>query len=171
MSNCTIGDILNLKRGFDLTKEEMKHGKFPVVGSNGIIGFHSVSNVKKPVITLGRSGTVGIPHIYEEDCWVHNTALFIDDFKGNNPYYLYYLLQVVNINQVATSTGVPTLNRNFVYPLKIHFENDVIKQNKIVAILYSIDRQIKRNNDMVHKLRFFKPALSFSENGGMKYAG
>lgn len=167
---CSIGDILSLQRGYDLTKEEMKGGAIPVVGSNGIIGSHNVYNVKNPVITLGRSGTVGIPHIYEENCWVHNTALFVSDFKGNNPYYLYYLLQVININQVATSTGVPTLNRNFVYPLKIQFEGDLNKQNKIASLLYLIDRQIKRNNEMVQKLQSFKPAFNFSKNGGMRYA-
>ena len=156
---CSIGDILSLQRGYDLTKEEMKGGVIPVVGSNGIIGFHNIFNVEKPVITLGRSGTVGIPHLYEENCWVHNTALFVTDFKGNNPYYLYYLLQVININQVATSTGVPTLNRNFVYPLKIQFEMDLNNQNKIASILSSIDVQIKRNNEMVQKLQVLTQSI------------
>ena len=146
MINTTIGEILELKRGYDLTKEEMKEGDIPVVGSNGIIGYHNKSTDAGPCLTVGRSGTVGIPHYYNEPCWVHNTALFVSDFKGNNPYYLYYLLKNVDINKVATSTGVPTLNRNFVHPLKIQFIDDISIQDKIVNVLKSIDDKISNNN-------------------------
>ena len=45
------------------------------------------------------------------------------------------------------------------------------KQKKIAAVLVSLDKQIKRNKEMVQKLQCFKPALNFSENGGMEYAG
>ena len=48
---------------------------------------------------------------------------------------------------------------------------DMNVQKKIGAILASIDAQIKRNNEMVQKLQCFKPALNFSKNGGMSYAG
>ncbi|MDD4244026.1 MAG: restriction endonuclease subunit S [Bacilli bacterium] len=145
MNSTLIGNVLNLKRGYDLTKEQMEKGRFPVAGSNGIIGYHNISNVSKPVITVGRSGTVGIPHIYYEDCWVHNTALYIDDFKGNNPEYLYYLLKELKIDKVASSTGVPTLNRNFVHPLKIYYEPDVDKQKNIARILRNLDLKIENN--------------------------
>lgn len=159
MNNTTIGEVLNLKRGYDLTKEQMKSGSIPVVGSNGIIGYHNKSNVKKPVVTVGRSGTVGIPHIYYEDCWVHNTALYIENFKSNNPEYLFYLLKELKIDKVASSTGVPTLNRNFVHPLKIKFEPNIIKQNNIVKILKNIDLKIGNNIEINRQLELITKAM------------
>lgn len=104
-----IGQLLNLKRGYDLTKNEMTKGAIPVVGSNGIIGFHNVSNCKSPCVTVGRSGTVGATHLYKQDCWIHNTCLYVDDFKGNDPLYIFYLLKVLNLEKFANSTSTPTL--------------------------------------------------------------
>lgn len=152
MINATIGEILELKRGYDLTKEQMENGPIPVVGSNGIIGYHNISNSSMPCVTIGRSGTVGIPHIYNKQCWVHNTALYINDCKGNNPYYLYYLLKNTKIDKVASSTGVPTLNRNFVYPLKILFHNCIKDQNMIANCLLNIDNKIITNNQINSEL-------------------
>ena len=51
-----------LQRGYDLSREEMEEGKYPVCASNGIIGNHIKHNVKAPSITVGRSGSVGEVH-------------------------------------------------------------------------------------------------------------
>src|SRR5690554_918767 len=91
--NVRLGDVLNLKRGHDLTRSEMIFGPFKVIGSSGVIGHHNSYRGLKPCITVGRSGTVGKVQIHKEFCWPHNTTLYVDDFKGNNPFYLYYLLK------------------------------------------------------------------------------
>ncbi len=36
--DCVLGDLVTFQRGYDLPKTKMKFGKYPVVGSNGIIG-------------------------------------------------------------------------------------------------------------------------------------
>lgn len=143
-----IGQLLNLKRGYDLTKNEMINGKFPVVGSNGIIGFHNAFNCKNPCITVGRSGSVGATHLYKQDCWIHNTCLFVDDFKGNDPFYIFYLLKILNLDKLANSTSTPTLNRNFIHPLKIRVYADIEMQKKIGRILSNIDEKIAVNNEI-----------------------
>ena len=89
----TIGDILNLRRGHDLTHSQMNGCGYPVAGSNGRIGYHNSCTPISPCITVGRSGSVGAVNIYKE-CWAHNTTLYIDDFKGNYPKYLYYLYSI-----------------------------------------------------------------------------
>lgn len=152
MINTVLGNVLEFKRGYDLTKNELKKGSVPVVGSNGIIGYHNRDNSPIPCLTVGRSGTVGIPHIYDRACWVHNTALYVTDFKGNNPFYLYYLLKNIDLNKVSTSTGVPTLNRNFVHPLKIQFVDNKTIQNKIVTVLKGLDEKIENNNKIFVEL-------------------
>ena len=78
---CRLGDILNFRRGYDLSKTKMIAGFIPVAGSNGIIGYHNEATPTSPCITIGRSGNVGTPYIYEH-CWAHNTVLYVDDFKG-----------------------------------------------------------------------------------------
>ena len=144
----TIGDILELQRGYDLPLEKMAGGEIPVVGSNGIVGFHNVKRSINPTITVGRSGSIGKVHYYDRETWVHNTALYVSNFKGNNPLYLYYLLKNLDFENLKSSSVVPSLNRNFVYPMKVPFVSDIKEQERIAIKLESIDKKITLNTRM-----------------------
>lgn len=140
-----IGDILELQRGYDLPVDSMIKGDVPVVGSNGIVGYHNVAKSRFPTITMGRSGTIGKVHFYERETWVHNTALFVSDFKGNYPLYLYYLLDNLNFENLKSSSVVPSLNRNYVYPMKVPFYSSISDQEKISKVLWRIEKKIALN--------------------------
>ncbi len=146
MSNITLGDLIEFQRGYDLPKSEFKIGYVPVISSNGILGYHNQAKVKGPGITIGRSGTVGLPHFINEDFFPHNTALFIKDFKGNYPKYVFYLLKTLSLNNMGSGSGVPTMNRNHLYPLKVSAYLDFTDQKKIAAILSALDAKIELNN-------------------------
>ena len=139
-----LGDILNFRRGHDLPKTQMVDGKIPVAGSNGIIGYHNVSTPIEPCITIGRSGNVGTPYIYDR-CWAHNTVLYIDDFKGNDPLYLYYLLKTIPLASYGGGSAVPTLNRNHIHPIEIKHTPSLEEQRRIAGILGAIDDKIENN--------------------------
>ena len=144
---CPLGDILNFRRGHDLPKTSMIPGDIPVAGSNGIIGFHNVATPISPCITIGRSGNVGTPYIYDK-CWAHNTVLYIDDHKGNDPRYLYYLLKTLPLASFGGGSAVPTLNRNHIHPLEVVFCKDIELQKKIAGILSKIDDKIELNRQI-----------------------
>ena len=144
---CPLGDILNFRRGHDLPKTSMVPGDIPVAGSNGIIGFHNVSTPISPCITIGRSGNVGTPYIYDI-CWAHNTVLYIDDYKGNDPKYLYYLLKTLPLASFGGGSAVPTLNRNHIHPMEVIFCKDTELQKKIAGILSKIDEKIELNRQI-----------------------
>ena len=152
MKVTTFGEILELQRGFDLPASEMINGDVPVAGSNGVIGYHNVAKVQPPCITVGRSGSVGKVHYYNEPIWAHNTSLFVSDFKGNNRKYIYYLLKSKDFAKLCDSSVVPSLNRNFVYPIKTLFEENKDKQQKIATVLSSLDDKIALNRSMNAKL-------------------
>ena len=63
--SCALGDIITFQRGYDLPREKMIEGEYPVVGSNGIIGYHSEYTTEAPSISIGRSGNVGNPYIVD----------------------------------------------------------------------------------------------------------
>ena len=140
-----LGDILNFRRGHDLPHSTMKPGKIPVAGSNGIIGYHDTATPMKPILTIGRSGNVGKPYFYEE-AWAHNTTLYVDDFKGNDPKFLYYLCQTMPFANFGGGSAVPTLNRNHIHPLETKIPVKVEDQCRIASILSSLDRKIELNN-------------------------
>jgi type I restriction enzyme S subunit len=140
-----IGNILQMQRGYDLPVSQMKEGDIPVVGSNGIVGYHNQARCIQPTITIGRSGSAGKVHYYNEPTWVHNTALYLTDFKGNNPKYLYYLLQLLHLENLCGSSVIPSLNRNTVYPMMVNFHELRAEQDVIASVLSSIDDKINLN--------------------------
>ena len=140
-----LGDILNFRRGHDLPHSAMRPGNIPVAGSNGVIGYHDTATPMKPILTIGRSGNVGKPYFYEE-AWAHNTTLYVDDFKGNDPKFLYYLCQTMPFANFGGGSAVPTLNRNHIHPLETKIPVKVEDQCRIASILSSLDRKIELNN-------------------------
>ena len=155
---CTLGDVLNLRRGYDLPHSKMMEGNIPVAGSNGIIGTHNIATPIEPCITVGRSGSAGSTFIYDR-AWAHNTTLYIDDFKGNDPKYLYYLLLSLPLNKMAGGSAVPSLNRNHIHPLNITFPTTLETQHKIASILTSLDDKIAINRRICENLEAQAQAL------------
>lgn len=146
--NCLLGDLIEFQRGYDLPKSKFVHGKYPVQSSNGILGYHHEYKVKAPSITIGRSGTVGTPHLIKTNFFPHNTALFVKDFKGNDVEYIYYLLKNLKLNEYKTGSGVPTMNRNHLHPLKIQAFLGIPTQKSIAHILSTLDQKIAINNQI-----------------------
>ena len=114
-----VGDLLQLQRGFDITKSQQSHGSFPVISSGGIKSFHSEAMVKGPGVIIGRKGTLGKVFYVESDYWPHDTTLWVKDFKSNHPRLVYYMLQCLNVKSLDTGTANPALNRNLVHELEV----------------------------------------------------
>lgn len=140
--NCTLGDIITFQRGHDLPKNQMKDGTIPVVGSNGIIGYHNVHTTEAPSITVGRSGNVGNPFIVYGKTWSHNTTLYIKEFKASDPVFVYYYLKTLDLANFAGGSAVPTLNRNHIHSLQIRVPKRISEQKIIGQYLKAIDDKI-----------------------------
>ena len=136
-----LGEVVTFQRGFDLPKDKMRNGEYPVAGSNGVIGWHSEYTTKGPGVTIGRSGNIGTPHFYKSNYWAHNTSLFVKDFKGNDPLFIYYLLKRIDFKQLNTGSAVPTLNRNHVHDLQVLLP-PIDEQKRIAGVLSSLDDKI-----------------------------
>ena len=149
---CTLGDLITFQRGHDLPKSQMIYGKYPVVGSNGIIGYHNEYTTGFPSITIGRSGNVGNPFIVYGQTWSHNTTLYVKDFKGNDPVFVYYFLKTMDLANYAGGSAVPTLNRNHIHTLPIKVPESVRVQKKIGYYLRLLDEKIELDNAINNNL-------------------
>ena len=156
---CTLGDLVTFQRGHDLPKSQMQEGQYPVVGSNGIIGFHNKYTTDEPSITIGRSGNVGKPFIYYGKTWSHNTTLYIKDYKGNDPVFVFYFLKTLDLANYAGGSAVPTLNRNHIHTLPICVPKSVEQQKKIGLFLKKFDEKIKTNGSINNNLEQQAKAL------------
>lgn len=144
-------DFIKLNRGFDLPDSQIVEGKYPVIASTSIKAYHSEYKVDGPVVTTGRSGSLGKVLYTEGKCWPLNTTLYVKDFKGNNPRYVYYYLQTMHLEQFNAGAGVPTLNQNHLHSLKIPVHNKA-EQHTIASILSTYDNLIENNTKRIKLL-------------------
>jgi len=143
--------FVTLQRGFDLPKSQMQKGEVPVIGSNCIIGFHNIAKIEPPGVVTGRSGTLGLVQYIAIPYWPHNTALWVKDFKGNNPRFVYYKLKILHLEKFNGGVSVPTLNRNVLDNLLVKI-CDNGTQKRIGHILSAYDDLIENNRRRIQLL-------------------
>ena len=150
-----LGKVAPLQRGFDLPNRDLFKGKYPVVYSNGIVNYHHKFQAKAPGIVTGRSGTIGKVNFIQEDYWPHNTTLWVTNFMGNYPLFVYFLFLKVGLERFATGSGVPTLNRNDVHDFAVSIP-DYDVQASIANILSDMDAEINALEAKLVKYRNVK---------------
>ena len=150
-----LSEVAPLQRGFDLPTGKIKKGSYPVVYSNGISNYHNELKVKGPGVITGRSGTIGKVHYSDGNYWPHNTALWVTDFKDNNPRFIYYLYTYVNLEKFATGSGVPTLNRNDVHSFEVLVPS-CSEQKSIAEALSDTDSLIQSIEKLIDKKKKIK---------------
>ena len=155
-----IGKVAPLQRGFDLPTQNLVEGIYPVIYSNGILQHHDKYKCEAPGLITGRSGTIGkFTYIDSGFYWPHNTSLWVTDFCGNCPKFIYYLYQTVHIEQFSTGSGVPTLNRNDVHRYKTFVPTAIVEQEKIAKFLSILDERIATQNKIIEDLKKLKSAI------------
>ena len=152
-------NIAPLQRGFDLPNRQLENGRYPVVYSNGVLNHHKTFMVKGPGLVTGRSGTLGAVQFIEEDFWPHNTTLWVTDFKGNDPKFIYYFYTCIGLERFGTGSGVPTLNRNDVHDYSVSIPCDPKEQVFIATVLSDIDAEIATLETKLTKARQLKTGM------------
>ncbi|MBU2623186.1 MAG: restriction endonuclease subunit S [Proteobacteria bacterium] len=153
-------EFATLHRGYDLPIQDRTSDTVPIVGSNGIVGYHNQSKVKGPGVVTGRSGSIGISYYVADDYWPLNTGLYVEDFHGNDPLYVHYFFQSFDFGQYAAGVSVPTLNRNIVHAALI-FVPQIREQKEIANILKTIDQKIELHTAQKSALQdLFKTMLN-----------
>ncbi|EAZ9264647.1 restriction endonuclease subunit S [Salmonella enterica] len=141
-----LGDLITLKRGYDLPEKVRVAGPYPVISSAGISGYHNAFKVEGPGVVTGRYGTLGEMYYAEGRYWPHNTALYVQDFKGNDPKYIYYLLGCLGRIRTSDKSAVPGVNRNELHEMEIPAISDPSVQVKVRKVLETIDKKVDLNN-------------------------
>src|SRR5688500_3584362 len=120
-----LGDVLTLKRGYDLPQQNRVNGNVPIYSSAGLSGFHNEAKIKGQGVVTGRYWTLGEGFYTDQDYWPHNTTLYVKDFKGKFPKFIYYFLQTLGFNNQNDKTSVPGLNRNQLHDLEVSIPEDL----------------------------------------------
>ena len=141
----TLDTFVTLQRGYDLPAQDRIPGVIPIIAANGQVGFHNVAKVNAQCVVLGRSGSVGNPQLISEPFWPLNTTLFVKDFHGNSPTFVYYVLKTIDFKSFDAGGTVPTLNRNHLTQIEVPLL-DLAHQEAISGVLQNLDAKIAANN-------------------------
>ena len=95
---------------------------------------------------MGRKGTLGSVYYSDVDYWPHDTSLWVKDFKGNEPKFVYYFFKSISDELKGMDVGAanPALNRNHVHPIEITWPSKET-QEFIVKQLSALDELIDNN--------------------------
>ena len=155
-----VGDILSLEYGKGLPERERISGEYPVVGSNGIVGYHNKALIKGPGIVIGRKGTIGAVSWVERDFWPIDTTYFVKLKKdGVDLKWLYYVLIKLDLPKLHLSDVVPGLKREIAYSLKIPFPSSLKEQRAVAGILGVVDSVIAKTDEVIVKTERLKKGL------------
>lgn len=141
-------EIATLQRGYDLPVDDRVSGGVPVFAANGQVGSHNEAKAKGPGVVTGRSGSIGKVHFVESDYWPLNTSLYVKDFHGNDPKFIYYMLSNMRLERYSEGTGVPTLNRNNVHDVLVSLP-PLDEQRRIAAILDKADAIRRKRQESI----------------------
>lgn len=150
-------DFATLQRGKDLPVQSREEGIFPILGSNGVCGYHNDFVSEGPGVVTGRSGSVGGSYYVDGKFWPLNTALWVKDFHGNFPLFVHYFFQSFDFARFKGGVSVPTLNRNL-------FSHELVtipplpEQRTIAHLLAKIQEAIAAQQEIIDRTNEVKKA-------------
>lgn len=153
-----LGTVATLQRGFDLPTRLRNPGIVPLVSSAGTTDTHSTAKVQPPGVVTGRYGTIGELFFLEEAFWPLNTTLFVRDFHGNDPKFIYYLLHRFDFKSFSGKSGVPGVNRNELHRELVRIPTEPAEQQAIADVLSDVDALIGALDRLIAKKRNLKQA-------------
>jgi type I restriction enzyme S subunit len=98
--------------------------------------------VDAPGVVTGRYGTIGLIHYVCEPFWPLNTTLYVQDFKGNDPRFVYYLLKTISYRDYLDKAAVPGINRNDVHRAKVCLP-PISEQKSIAQTMLCLDERME----------------------------
>lgn len=128
-----FGEIFSLEYGDNLPADKRSNtGEYPVYGSNGVVGTHSVCFVESPCIVVGRKGSAGALNLcLSSGCCVTDVAYYCVPPSGCSLDYVFKLFHTLGLDSLGKGIK-PGLNRNEAYELVVAIP-PLAEQHRIVA--------------------------------------
>ena len=162
-----FGEIYELAYGKSLTKGARNtDGKYPVYGSNGIVGHHDAFLVEGPALVVGRKGAAGAVSFSTRPCWPIDTTYYLRESEHIDIRFSFYLLTSLRLNQFDRSTAIPGLNRDDAYDLVVRLP-PLSEQNRIVAKIEELFCELDKG---VESLKTARGQLNVYRQAVLKHA-
>ena len=129
-----------------------------IFGTGGLVGYSRIPLFEEPLIVVARKGTLDKPIFSENPCWVIDTAFAVIPKKDVDAKWLYYQLSNYDLKKLNEATGVPSINRDFLYRIKFK-KLPLPTQRKIARILSTADAVIEKTQAAIAKYKAIKQGM------------
>jgi len=155
-----IGDVVKFIYGEGLPERNRKEGIYPVVGSSGIVGFHSEYIAEPPTIIIGRKGNAGSVQLFLENSYPIDTVFYSSKHTAPEViFYIYHFLKIISLEDMAlTDTAVPGLNIHMLNSLIIFIPPPHILQS-FHSLIEPLFQKIILNQKQIMTLRKIRDTL------------
>jgi len=155
----TLGDVIELVYGKGLKSEIRTGTGYPVIGSSGIVGYHSEFLVEGPGIVIGRKGTLGkVIYLWDNFFPIDTTYYIKSKVESSGLLYEYFLLKTLNFEEMNSDSAVPGLNRDIALSTEIKivpFE----KLNEFNQFTSTFIDKLRKNTNQIHTLEKLRDTL------------
>lgn len=150
MTEYLLSDLLKIKNGRD--HKHLEDGEIPVFGSGGIMRYANESLYEEESILLPRKGTLDNIQYTTKPFWTVDTIYYTEVNKDKvNAYYLYHYLKLLDLSNLNSGTGVPSMTFGAYYGIKINLP-ELKTQKQIAKVLSDLDAKIEVNNKINQEL-------------------
>lgn len=137
-----IGDVLTILHGRNQKAVESYGGKYPILGTGGVIGKASEFICDWECVLIGRKGTIDKPMYMNTPFWTIDTLYYSKPAENQCVKYQYYLFCTIDWYDYTESSGRPSLAKKVIesIPIRIpRFE----EQLEIAYTLTAMDEEIE----------------------------
>ncbi|TDY14150.1 restriction endonuclease subunit S [Meridianimaribacter flavus] len=150
MTEYLLSDLLKIKNGRD--HKHLEDGEIPVFGSGGIMRYANESLYEEESILLPRKGTLDNIQYTNKPFWTVDTIYYTEVNKVKvDAYYLYHYLKLLDLSNLNSGTGVPSMTFGAYYGIKISLP-ELKVQKQIAKVLSDLDAKIEVNNKINQEL-------------------
>ena len=156
---CRWGDIATIEYGKSLRTYRNDSGKYPVYGTNGLIGWHDEPLCDTPGVVVGRKGAYRGIHYSSTPFFVIDTAFYLrPKIEDLDLRFAYYELLTHDINAMDSGSAIPSTSRPEFYAMRLRLP-PFSEQRAITSILGSLDDKIALNRQINSTLEAIGQAL------------
>lgn len=145
-----LSDLIVIKNGKN--HQALSKGPYPVYGSGGVMRYVSEYLYDGEAVLLPRKGTLSNIQYAKGKFWTVDTTYYAIVNKDKaDTYFLYYLLNHLDLSGLDSGTSIPSMTARTYYAIKIDLP-DLTTQKRIANILSVYDDLIEANNRRIELL-------------------
>lgn len=150
-------DVCTLNYGKALKNYKHFDSPYPVYGSGGIVGSTDtpIAPAKRPIVA--RKGTLTV-YWSEDASHIIDTAYWLEPKESLDPHWAYFAVKNLDISNLASGTGVPSLSRDDFYREEVALP-PLSDQKAIAHVLGTLDDKIELNQKMNQTLEEIAKAI------------